>query len=53
MVRAAKPMPQLVGVLAALDGKPLSAELTPKLLELIGQYADAVGIAGVYTEPAG
>jgi hypothetical protein len=53
MVRSSKPMPQLVGVLSALDGTPLSAELTPKLLELIKQNADAVGIAGVYTQPAG
>ncbi|EAV44873.1 hypothetical protein SIAM614_12698 [Stappia aggregata IAM 12614] len=53
MVRSSKPMPQLVGVLSALDGKVLSTELTPKLLELIAQNADAVGIAGVYTQPAG
>jgi len=53
MLRSPEPMPQLVGVLSALDGRPLSAELMPKLLQLIGQSAEGIGIAGIYTEPAG
>ncbi|MDN3719114.1 DUF4384 domain-containing protein [Roseibium salinum] len=53
MVRSAGPMPQLVGVLSALDGKRLGAELLPGVLDLIEESADAVGIAAVYTQPAG
>ncbi|WP_428672004.1 caspase family protein, partial [Roseibium sp.] len=52
MVRASRPMPQLVGVLSALDGQPLDVEIAPKLLDLIGRSSEAVGIAGIYTEPA-
>ncbi|PVB63573.1 caspase family protein [Labrenzia sp. 011] len=53
MVRSSSPMPRLVGVLSALDGRPLNAGLLPNLLKLIGDSADAIGIAAVYTEPAG
>ncbi|MHA7772588.1 caspase family protein [Roseibium sp. M-1] len=53
MLRSSEPMPQLVGVLSALDGQPLSADLMPKLLQLIDQSAEGIGIAGVYTQPAG
>ncbi|ASP32593.1 caspase family protein [Labrenzia sp. VG12] len=53
MVRSAEPMPQLVGVLAALDGQKLSKDLMVGVLKLIGQSAAAIGIAGVYTQPAG
>jgi hypothetical protein len=53
MVRSAEQMPQLVGVLAALDGRKLDTGIMPGLLKLIGQSAVAIGIAGVYTQPAG
>ncbi len=53
MVRSAQQMPQLVGVLAALDGRKLDTGIMPGLLKLIGQSAVAIGIAGVYTQPAG
>ncbi|POF29247.1 caspase family protein [Roseibium marinum] len=53
MVRSSSPMPRLVGVLSALDGRPLNAELLPQMLKLIGETADGIGIAAVYTEPAG
>ncbi len=53
MFRSAKPMPQLIGVLSALEGQALGAELHAKLLKLIEQSIDAVGITGVYTQPAG
>ena len=53
MVRSAEPMPQLVGVLAALDGQKLSKDLMVGVLKLIGQSGAAIGIAGVYTQPAG
>lgn len=53
MVRSAEPMPQLVGVLGALDGHKIDTATMPGLLKLIGQSAVAIGIAGVYTEPAG
>jgi len=52
MVRSGDPMPQLVGVLAALDGQKLNATVMPGLLKLVGKSAVAVGIAGVYTQPA-
>ncbi|MCV0426690.1 MAG: caspase family protein [Roseibium sp.] len=53
MVRSEKPMPQLVSVLSALDGQQLGAKLAQKLVELIDKNSDGLGIAGVYTEPAG
>lgn len=53
LVRSNKPMVQLVGVLSALDGKALSPELLPSLLKLIRTAASGIGIAGVYTQPAG
>jgi len=53
MVRAAEPMPQLVGVLAALDGRKVDPTIMASLLKLIGNSAIAIGIAGVYTQPAG
>ncbi len=53
LIRSGKPMPRLVGVLSAMEGKPLDPALSPNLLKLIGQSAGAVGITGVYTEPAG
>ncbi len=53
MVRSSRPMPKLIGVLRALDGKPLDAEIEPELLDLIGKSAEAAGITGIYTEPAG
>ncbi|MBG6200575.1 caspase family protein [Roseibium album] len=53
LIRSRQPMPQLVGVLSAMEGRPLDPSLAPKLLSLIGKSADAVGITGVYTEPAG
>jgi len=53
MVRARKAMPQLVGVLAALDGQILDPDLAPKVLRLIERNADAIGITSVYTQPAG
>ena len=53
MVRSSDPMPQLVSVLSALDGQQLGAKLAQKLVELIDKSGDGLGIAGVYTEPAG
>lgn len=53
MVRAASPMPKLVGVLAALDGSRIDPTVMPSLLKLIGDSAVAIGVAGVYTQPAG
>ncbi|WP_299471016.1 caspase family protein [uncultured Roseibium sp.] len=53
LIRSPKPMPQLVGVLSAMEGRPLDPSLAPNLLNLIGKSAEAVGITGVYTEPAG
>lgn len=53
MVRSGKPMPKLVGVLGALDGQKIGREVMPGLLKLIGQSASAIGVAGVYTQPAG
>jgi len=53
MVRNGKAMPQLVGVLSALDGQVLSPELAPKVIDLIEQNSSAVGITSVYTQPAG
>ena len=53
MVRSDAPMPQLIGVLAALDGQKLGREVMSGILKLIGQSAAAIGIAGVYTQPAG
>ncbi|MET1415340.1 caspase family protein [Roseibium sp. HPY-6] len=53
LIRSQKPMPQLVGVLSAMEGRPLDPSLAPNLLNLIGKSAEAVGITGVYTEPAG
>lgn len=53
MVRSADPMPKLVGVLAALDGRKIDPSIMPSLLKLIGDSAIAIGIAGVYTQPAG
>jgi len=53
MVRSSEPMPRLISVLSALDGQALSAALLPKLLDLIGETGEALGIAAVYTQPAG
>ncbi|MES0882299.1 caspase family protein [Roseibium sp. SCP14] len=53
MVRGREPMPQLVGVLSALDGQQPGAKLAAKLVELIAKSGDAIGVTGVYTEPAG
>lgn len=53
LIRSNEPMPQLVGVLSAMEGRPIDPVLAPKLLSLIGKSAQAVGITGVYTEPAG
>jgi len=53
LIRSREPMPQLVGVLSAMEGRPLDPTLSPKLLSLIGKSAEALGITGVYTEPAG
>ena len=53
LIRSRETMPQLVGVLSAMEGRPLDPALAPKLLSLIGKSAEAVGITGVYTEPAG
>ncbi|MEO9527617.1 MAG: caspase family protein, partial [Roseibium sp.] len=53
MVRSQEPMPQLVGVLTALDGRKLNTAITPGLLKLVGKSADAIGVAAVYTQPAG
>jgi len=53
LVRSPGPMPKLVGVLAALDGRKLDPSIMPNLLKLIEQSAIAIGIAGVYTQPAG
>lgn len=53
LVRAQEPMPQLIGILSAMDGRPLDGALAPRLLELLGRAGDGVGITGVYTVPAG
>jgi len=53
MVRSNEPMPQLVGVLSALDGRKLDTTVMPGLLSLVGKSAIAIGIAGIYTQPAG
>lgn len=53
LIRSRETMPQLVGVLSAMEGRPLDPALAPKLLNLIANSAEAVGITGVYTEPAG
>jgi len=53
MVRSVDPMPKLVGVLAALDGRKIDPSIMSSLLKLIGDSAIAIGIAGVYTQPAG
>lgn len=49
MVRSREAMPQLVGVLEALDGRKLDAGISPSLLKLVEKSADAIGIAAVYT----
>ncbi|TYC50453.1 DUF4384 domain-containing protein [Rhodobacterales bacterium] len=53
MVRSSSPMPRLLSILKAMDGRTLDADLQARILGIIGQSGEAVGIAGVYTEPAG
>lgn len=53
LLQSSKAMPKLVGVLSALDGQPLDANLAGSILKLIRNSVEGVGITGVYTEPAG
>jgi len=53
MVQSAEPMPKLLSVLKALDGRPMTMSVEARLLDLIAEAADGLGIASVYTEPAG
>ncbi|GAA0781734.1 DUF4384 domain-containing protein [Roseibium denhamense] len=53
LIQSEKPMTALLSVLTALQGKPLDPVLLPRISDLIAKSASGLGVAAVYTQPAG